>query len=218
MSLHTLPTFKVPFDPLTPLDPNEEPTPAAIHKLIAEVYANAGAVRTDLGGGQQGHLGLVMPEAEYLALPGAEPYEFPVQRPDIPDYSNAGNEAERDQWTKLYGNENCQYSEAQGLNLPLKAQLIQAVPIIYISTLQHPVFMFTNVSVLRILTFLKANYGAISTDNLGTNQEKLMAPWDPNTPIQTVFTTGEACRHFAADAMYIWYLVQKFQSSGVFAK
>jgi hypothetical protein len=138
-----------------------------------------------------------MPKAEYLALPGAEPYEFPVQRPDIPDYANAGDEAERDQWTKLYDNENRQYSEAQGLKLLLKAQLIQAVPIIYISTLQHPVFMFTNVSVLRILTFLKANYGAISTDDLGTNQEKLMAPWDPNTPIQTVFTTGEACRHFA---------------------
>jgi hypothetical protein len=43
-----------------------------------------------------------MPEAEYLALPGAEPYKFPVQRPDIPDYANAGDEAERNQWTKLY--------------------------------------------------------------------------------------------------------------------
>jgi hypothetical protein len=131
-----------------------------------------------------------MPEAEYLALPGAEPYEFPVQRPDIPDYANAGDE------TKLYENENRQYSEAQGLNLQLKAQLNQAVPVIYISTLQHPIFKFTNVSVKKILAFLKDNYGEISTDDLGTNQEKLMAPWDPNTPIQNVFTTGEACRHF----------------------
>jgi hypothetical protein len=121
MSLHTtLPTFKVPFDPLTPLDPNEEPSLAAIHKLIAEVYANAGAVRTDLGGGQQGHLGLVMPEAEYLALPGTEPYAFPEQLPDIPRHTE--DAAERDQWTKLYEHENSQYSDAQGLNLLLKAQ------------------------------------------------------------------------------------------------
>jgi hypothetical protein len=101
MSLHTLPTFKFQFDPLTPLDPNEEPTPVAIHNLIAEVYANAGDVKADLGGGQQGHLGLVMPEVEYLTLLGAEPYNFPVQRPDIPDYANA-------EWTKLYDIENCQ--------------------------------------------------------------------------------------------------------------
>jgi hypothetical protein len=78
---------------------------------------------------------------------------------------------------------------------------------------------------MRILTFLKANYGTITSDDLGTNQEKLMAPWDPNTPIQTVFTTGEACRHFAkaggepiSDGTYMRYLLQKFQSSGVFAK
>jgi hypothetical protein len=53
-----------------------------------------------------------MPEAEYLALPEAKPYEFPVQRPDIPDYANTGDEAEREQWTKLYENENHQCSEA----------------------------------------------------------------------------------------------------------
>jgi hypothetical protein len=111
------------------------------------------------------------------------------------------------------------------LNIQLKAQIIQAVPVIYISTVQHPVFKFTNVSIKRILTFLKDNYGEISTDDLGTNQEKLMAPWDPNTPIQNDFTTGDDCRHFAAargepisDPMYIRYLLQKFQSSGVFAK
>jgi hypothetical protein len=109
MSIHTT-TFKVPFDPLTPLDPNEEPLPAAIHKLIAEVYANAGAVRTNLGGGQQGHLGLVMPEEEYILLPGAELYVFPEQLPDIPRHTE--DAAERDQWTKLYEHEKSQYSDA----------------------------------------------------------------------------------------------------------
>jgi hypothetical protein len=52
VSTTTLPTFKLPHDPLTPLDPNEAPTPAAIHNLMAEVYSNAMAIQTDLGQSQ----------------------------------------------------------------------------------------------------------------------------------------------------------------------
>jgi hypothetical protein len=225
MSSTTLPTFKLPHDPLTPMDPNEAPTPAAIHNLMAEVYSNAMAIQTELGGGQHGHLGLVMPAAQYILLPGAAPYDLPAQRPDIPDYSNAADAAERDQWKDLYHDESRQYTEAHAIALQLKTLLIQAVPLIYISHLQHHLLKFATVSTLEILHLLEENYGTITSDDLCANQDKLQAPWDPNTPIEAVFTNGTACRQFAeaggepiTDSMYMRYLLQVFQNSGVLAK
>jgi hypothetical protein len=40
----------------------------AIHVLMSEIYASTHEIETKLGGGHLGHLGLVMPAAEYLAL------------------------------------------------------------------------------------------------------------------------------------------------------
>jgi hypothetical protein len=178
-STTTLPTFKLPHDPLTPLDPNEAPTPAAIHNLLAEVYSNAMAIQTKLGGGQHGHLGLVMPAAHYILLPGAVPYD--LQRPDIPDYAKM-TAAERDQWKDLYNDESRQYMEAHAIALQLKTMLIQAVPLIYISHLQHHLLKLATVSIQEILHLLEDNEGTITSDDLCSNQEKLQAPWDPSTP------------------------------------
>ena len=55
-----------------------EPATASHLKLSKEVRANASAVHTDLGGGEDGHLGLVCtPEVHATLAPGAEPYVRP---------------------------------------------------------------------------------------------------------------------------------------------
>jgi hypothetical protein len=68
-------------------------------------------------------------------------------------------------------------------------------------------------------------YTQITADNMKQNREKLAAPWDPDTPILTVFTNGTECRQFAiagqdpiSDKNYIAILLQTFQKSGVFKK
>ena len=57
-----------------------EPNSAALLDLRNEIRCNAQSVTTTLGGGQYGHLGLVMSEDLYLALPNTVPYE----RPEFP--------------------------------------------------------------------------------------------------------------------------------------
>jgi hypothetical protein len=81
--------FKLPHNPLTPIDPIAQPTPTAIALLQSELYANCRSIKTLLGGGQHGHLGLIMPVALYNAMPNvgvANAYEFP-DRPNLPDFT-----------------------------------------------------------------------------------------------------------------------------------
>jgi hypothetical protein len=57
-----------------------DPTYTSLTKLERECKANARFVRSDLGGGQQGHLGLISSALAYARIaPGA-----PFQRPGLP--------------------------------------------------------------------------------------------------------------------------------------
>jgi hypothetical protein len=226
MTSTALTIHELTHDPLTPLDPNQAPTPMAIHNLISELYANARQIETELGGGHLGHLGLVMTAADYLALAGpGNAYIVPDVRPDIPDYSNALDAGERDEMRDLYNAELREYNEVHGLAAQLKNQLIKAVPIIYINVLKHRLHRFANVTIATLLAHLTTHYGTIDSDDLGANFKKLTAPWDPTTSIENVFTTGTDCRDFATlggepigDVMYMRYLLEIFAGSGVLDK
>ena len=54
-----------------------EPTYESIKKIKDELKSNASAVNSDLGGGQHGHLGLVLSAAEYQSISNT-PYIRPV--------------------------------------------------------------------------------------------------------------------------------------------
>jgi hypothetical protein len=73
-------TTILPHDPLTPLDPNVDPTPAAVRLLREEMYANARSMKTSYGGGKYGHLGQLLPADRYLAFAGTR-YTLSDQAP-----------------------------------------------------------------------------------------------------------------------------------------
>ena len=215
------PAVQLPHDPLSPLDSTQEPTAEAVRLLRQELYENARALPSELAGGNHGHLGLIMPAADYLALAG-HPYHLPV-RPDIPDYLGAEDEAERAEWAALYKVDTRLYNEALGLNLQLKNLLLKAVPRTYIAILADVVHGFADVTIQDLLQYLLETYGAIYPEDLEKNMQRLKAPWDPATPLITVFTTGNECRQFAieggdpiSDPAYIRILLETFTKSGVF--
>jgi hypothetical protein len=76
------PGFAFTHDPLTPLDPNSDPTAATVHQLRLELYTNARTVQTDLGNGTIGHIGVLMPDPNYIALTGAA--YVPLSAPTSP--------------------------------------------------------------------------------------------------------------------------------------
>jgi hypothetical protein len=67
----------LPHPVLDPIAVNGTPTPFEVRNLTIQVYANAGSVESAIGGGNHGHLGSVMPDAEYTAITAGEPWVPP---------------------------------------------------------------------------------------------------------------------------------------------
>jgi hypothetical protein len=220
MSLPHKTYFTLPHDPLTPVDPETTPTAWTIRQLRNELYANAQSVESTLGGGQHGHMGMVMPDVEYITVSaGAAPYVLPI-KPAVPVY--AGTAANRHQQQENFKARLAAYQEAQDLQNKLKTMVIQAVPAAYLAKLREPLVNYANATPKTILAHLMAQYGAILPADLKDNMERLQAPWNPDTPIDLVFNIGIDCRHFATeggnpinDAAYLEILLTTFRKSGV---
>jgi hypothetical protein len=77
----------------------------------------------------------------------------------------------------------------------------------------------------QLLIHLVESYGHITARELEKNLKRIAAPWNPDTPIETVFATGTSCRKFAvegnhpiSDAVYVRILVKIITNSGVFER
>ena len=215
--------FTFPHDPLTPLDPNSPPTAFTVRLLCQELYANAQSVDSILGGGAHGHLGMVMPDYDYVVMANdAEPYDFP-EKPDIPVY--AGTAANRDQQKEGYKESLDAYNEARHLQNQLRKLMIQAIPKIYIAELAHIQLGYADVTPKAMLDHLLTTYGTITQKHLEENLKKIKTTWNPDTPIELVFANGNECRQLAiegqepiSDGAYIRILVNIFRDSGVLDK
>jgi hypothetical protein len=212
--------FTLPHDPLTPLDPTAKPNAHTILLLCEQLYANAQAVPSKLGGGANGHLGMMMPTAEYILFSaGGAPYVHPVDPVEPPAAATVKAQLALD---KTYTAAQKAYTEKLQLQEQLKKLILQAVPPLYINSLKHITLGFTMVKPWTILNHLVAAFGQITPDILATNLELIQAPWDTATQIQVVFTTADACRKIAtrgedpiSDTSYMRFLLATFKASGV---
>jgi hypothetical protein len=212
--------LRLTHDPLTALDPHQAPSPAAVNRLRRELYANSRAIHKD-GGGAYGHLGIVMPVAEYTALTGAA-YVEPMY-PDIPDYHTQPDVAIRQGWEASYKQQVTDAQVATALRNRLVALIIQAVPRTFIALLEDATHGFAEVTPQQLLEHLTTTFGTIHPQDLNANLKRLCAPWDPATSIHTVFTNAEQCRQFAAPSTdpitentLVRNLATTFRQSGVF--
>jgi hypothetical protein len=220
MSTTTNGDLSLPHDPLTPLDPDSPPTAWTVRTLRNELYANARSIESKLGGGEHGHMGMLMTETAYIKISqGGKPYVFP-EEPKVPTYE--GEAATRDQLREDYKEAMATYQTARDLQTKLRKLMLQAIPEIYITNLRHPLVRFSNTHPRAILQHLMKEYGHITPEDLEANMERIRKPWNPDTPIEGVFTNGTDCREFAIeggnpinDMAYLQILITIFRQSGV---
>jgi hypothetical protein len=217
-------------DPLTPLDDTTTPTPRAIRLLRDEVYANLCDISCTLGGGGHGYLGMVMPPDEYNAIAvNGTAFAAPAM-PQVPGFQDAAAFVEDTAalvagLQENYRRQLAVYEEHKEVSTQIKALMLKAIPNIYISALKHQRLGYANTTPRQILNHLLETYGAIEPRHLAENTKLLKAPWNPDTPIETVFDNGAFCRDFAAegndpisDATYTRILVEIFAQAGVLEK
>jgi hypothetical protein len=126
-------TGHLPHDPLTELPADITPTAEAVRRLRQELYGNAIAVKTTLGGGKHGHLGMIMPEDEYIEIShGAK--TFANIQPKVPTLNKTADK--RDQQMQQYREQLDAYEKVEDLQDQLRALILQAVPHTYIGKLK----------------------------------------------------------------------------------
>jgi hypothetical protein len=114
------------------------------------------------------------------------------------------------------------YNTSHAFKNYLKALILRAVPNLYINEFDDNMMGYAIATPEQLLNHLVTNYGQITAAELETNRERIAAPWNPDTPIETVFANGGKCRQLAvdggdpiSDASYTRILVKIFKASGV---
>jgi hypothetical protein len=130
---------------LTKINSDSHPSAMSIRKLKKELSANVHSLPTTLGSGNYGHLGLVMPRAEYLAMqPPFRPKinkedeisaPVPFIIPTVPEPIHHANNAHNAIISLLQAKQDKEvnaYNKAHLLECQLKAQLLKTVPLMFI--------------------------------------------------------------------------------------
>jgi hypothetical protein len=191
-----------------------------VQLLTKELYANARSVESELGGGDHGHLGMLMPENEYTAIStDNEEYEEPTKPAAI---EFAATAVERERQKEAFRVEMEEYLAARRLKTQLRKQMIVAIPEIYIASLADETTGLANVHPRVILDHVIDEYGTIHPKDLEDNLTKLKSfQWNPDEPIQSVFSLGDKTRKFArdgndpiSDQAYTQILVNIFRRCG----
>ncbi|GKY91726.1 hypothetical protein MPSEU_000144400 [Mayamaea pseudoterrestris] len=109
-------------------------------------------------------------------------------------------------------------------DLALKTLLMTAVNEIYYAILKHRRFSYSNVTTMQLLTHLNTNYGSITNAEREKNRQRLLTPWDPNEPIETIWNRLTEITDFADAAggpidewNQIYDTLLVLRNSGVFA-
>ena len=210
----------LPHKELHKLDRDVTPTPQDIRLLLKQVYACARSVPSSLGGAAHGHLGMVMTVPGYHAVAPGTAWDMP----DLPQQPIYNGQAAAIANQKLeFETEMSEYNTAHSLENQLKNMLQAAVPSIYTASLEHDLHGYATVTCEEILTHLTTNYGTIRAEHISENLTNLNRPWDPNSPIETVFNNTAQCQQFAAaagepiaDSAVIRAILKAFQDSGLF--
>ena len=213
--------LKVPHPELTVLPPGTVPDAAYLRTIQRELYANCSAVPSALGGGNHGHLGLIMPAAEYANLSNVA-FAVPAC-PAQPVYAGV-QLAQRNQ-AETYATQLRNYDACTAVISLIKQQILQAVPHEYLAPLNDALLGFSQATPAQLLAHLRNTYGAITTDDLEANFSRLSTPWDPTTPIETIFTNVRDCMSFAndggdpiSDAQAMREVLKTIEASGVLDK
>lgn len=174
-----------------------KPGPTDIRLLRREVYGNAKSVPSLRGGGQNGHLALVMNPADYLLQPGAIAFVAPIH-PGIPPVHGANaTQAQINAAETVYDRAIKEFDVFAAVKIALANQLLAAVDKEHVEELEHDTFGYGNVTPLDFMQHFTDNFYEITADHLETNRTILSSPWNPDDDIATLLARISRCKKFA---------------------
>ena len=178
---------------------DEEPTYNLIKIGEKELIENVTSIRSELGGGQHGYLGLMMSTVKYHTITGF--YFTPHANPgSVPVFPDAPTQPQIAQINATHKSELKLWREQELVKRAIKKQLTNMFHPRYIADLHDNYTGYNNVSILEILQHLYDNYGDLDESDLEANEKTLTQEFDVTEPFSMFIRRIEDCMDLAEAA------------------
>ena len=151
-----------------------QPTNQDIDRLEEELIAVASSIPTMLGGGNNGHAGMLLSAADYDALAPGTPFVNPVN-PGI--YPNNVTNANRARLEAEHKEEAKQFQTFIGVGLGLKDLVQKAIEDDYLLELKQERVAYLHVTPLQMVTHLRTRWGTVDYVDITTLMAECDQPW-----------------------------------------
>jgi hypothetical protein len=183
------------------------PTFDTLHQLNQEIKSNAISVHANLGGGQHGHLGLVVSPDAYALLS-----DHQYVRPGLPDElvipANATRH-QQDHLERTHKEDLRLFHEVRGVERAITQQIVSAVSPQYISAMRNRTTGQFQGTLFQLIQYLLTVYGKISPSQLlELEHETKTFAYDPITPVDEVFNKIEDLVEFGEMAQCTYTMAQ----------
>jgi hypothetical protein len=173
-----------------------EPTFKDINIIHLLINANAMSISSYEGGGQHGHLGIVMTNAEYFAV-ATDVFLPPENHGPAATIVTGMRGVQLAEMGRLHTAVTRTCRTYNNVYQALKKMIIDAFEDQYLNALSETIFGYANCTSLQLLTHLLMYYAMIAPTELTQNYDCLNTPYDHNQPIKNIFHHIQDARDFA---------------------
>jgi hypothetical protein len=175
------------------------PTYESITDITRLLNANAASMHSELGRGALGHLALTISPAVYATLL-ATPFVAPPNPGPTPVLLNNGTAAQISATIRDHKESLRIWHEYNTENSALTEQIIRAVNLLYIQSLQHRHTGFANITARQLIRHLLNTYNNITPTDLAHNDIKFQQAYGPAQPIESLLSQLKNVMDYAGDA------------------
>jgi hypothetical protein len=200
-----------------------QPTDEDLNQLTKECTNAASSISTTNGGGQHGHAGMVIPEADYITFSyNAERFVAPTNPGPYPQIVDA-DAVIRERQIAEHKAEIAEYETYCGVQNFLRKAIIRSVDAEWIAELESETMGFNHRTPFEILEHLRANGGDLDHLDVTELIQQLQKDWDHVEAPATLFARGDKIERqlvkagqAANPALRLAFVLATFEASGEF--
>jgi hypothetical protein len=153
---------------------NGQPTSNDLDLLEEELIAIAASIPVVLGGGLNGHAGIMLSDVDYATMAPGTPFVAPLNPSVYPIGVTAANCLQMEAKHKEQIN---QFHTFAGVGMGLKDLILKAIDEDYLLEIKHERVAFLNVTAAQMLTHLCNRWGVVDFVDITALMSECDAPW-----------------------------------------
>jgi hypothetical protein len=180
---------------------NGPPTSNDLDLLKEELIAITASIPLVLGGGMNGHAGMLLSNVDYVTMAPGTPFVAPVNPGVYPVEVTA---ATRSRMVAKHKEQVKQFHTFAGVGMRLKDLILKAIDKDYLLEIKHERMAFLNMTAAQMLTHLCNRLGVVDSVNITTLMAEWEAPWSVDEVPTLYFNQVEKTMKQLAKANINW--------------